>query len=850
MRRIFSRRMLAFFAMVFTIIAVVFFAAPSLKNPNLGIEFKGGYEIVYEVSEKDGFELPAIQDIADVIAQRIDIAGVKNPQVSVENTPGEENASHIRVCVSSKDTEELAQVLTLIESDTEITFTDDEGNFLMDGTVLKETDGAVLSYSDGVPIVLLNIADSQKFGSVTESIAGHNMIAWIGYEGPNAETGYIGDFAAFKGEGTEEQYIQANRKVIINARVNEAIYSDTAQITGTFTAEEASQIGKLLSAGNMNFEINRTDVLKVDGAYGADAFQKSIIAGLIGLIAIIIMMILVYKIPGLIASITLAFYTAAILVSFSLIGGEYGPDTIAAIVIGLGMAVDACIILFERLQDELYKGRALKSAYEESTKKSLSSILDSNITTIIAAIALYFFGKRSVKGFATMLLITTVFNVVIMLLVTRILMFLFIRSGNFDDKKALFGVKESRIPDINKGEVQTYFGKFNGVDFVKHSKKVAIGFAALYIIGGLFAGGFAIGGAVSGNGAHPFNFGLDFLPGANATINFSNLDKFDDVEDLAYLRDEQPVNNNISENYGYSKEAIINFLSEYTTITEEQLPSPKDISIVAGYDNDNECKTLSIKIEFTKAVTNDATETDFLTGFDELVYNQLGLNLVVDYEEYVTVSQQVSSPTMAKATVINALLSLLVAFALIVVYISIRFRYTYAIAAIVALIFDTMSMLSIFAIFRIEFQVEMVSAILAIIGYSINDTVVIFDRVREVAKETNFGNIDDKGRYGIVNKALENCATRSFWTTISTLLPVLALIFVGAAATRAFSVAMLVGLISGLGTSLFIAPRFWLMLEKRHMINLKNKAIKKAEKESHKVRSNTPEEEIVVGIND
>ena len=151
------RRLLSFLSMVFTILAIVFFTLPSIKNPNLGIEFKGGYEIVYEISDKEGVETrPAAEDIADVIAERIDIAGVKNPQVSVEKLPGEEQASHIRVCVSSKDTTELAEVLTLIESDTEITFTDDKGNYLMGGEVLRETDGAVLSYQDGVPIVLLN----------------------------------------------------------------------------------------------------------------------------------------------------------------------------------------------------------------------------------------------------------------------------------------------------------------------------------------------------------------------------------------------------------------------------------------------------------------------------------------------------------------------------------------------------------------------------------------------------------------------------------------------------------------------------------------------------------------------
>ena len=831
------RKLLSFLAMVFTVLAIVFFTLPSIKNPNLGIEFKGGYEVVYNVSQKDDIELPALEDIADVIAQRIDIAGVKNPQVSVEHTP-DGQVSYIRVCVSSKDTTELAEVLTLIESDTEITFTDVDGNILMDGTVLKEKDGAVLSYDDGVPIVLLNIADPDTFGSVTSAHVNENMIAWIGYQGPNNETGYVGDAKAYAGQGTAEQQAAAAKKVIINATISTAITGDTAQITGSFSAKEASQIGKLLSAGNMQFEISRSDVLKVDGAYGEDAFNKSLIAGIVGLLAIIVMMILVYKIPGLIASLTLFFYTSSILVVFNLIGGEYGPDTIAAIVIGLGMAVDACIILFERLADELYAGRSVKAAYEQSTKKSLSSIVDSNLTTIIAACALYFFGKRSVKGFATMLLITTVFNVVIMLLITRLLMFFMIRSGKLDNKKQLLGVDISKIPDINKGEVQTYFGKFNKVNFVKLSKKVLLGLLCVFGLGLGFAGGFSIAGAAKGTGAYPLNFGLDFLPGATATINFSNLDEFNSVDNMELLKDHDGK---------YTVESVKTFLAESLNYEQEKMPT--NISVNTGYDNDNECQTLSIKLEFANVGTEDS-DVDFLTNFDSDVVSVLTLDDVNDYDKYVVISQQVSSPTMAKATVINAILSLLVAFALIILYISIRFRYTYALASILALLFDTMSILSIFAIFRIEVQVEFVSAVLAIIGYSINDTVVIFDRIREIAKETNFGNIDEKGRFNIVNKALQNCTSRSFWTTVSTILPVIALIFIGADATLAFSIAMLVGLISGIFTSLFIAPSFWLVLEKRHMNHLKQKSIKDAQKATSKKANNGPEELTVVGIND
>lgn len=845
------RRLLSFFSMVFTILAILFFALPSIKNPNLGIEFKGGYEVVYEVSEKDGEELPAIEDIADVIAQRIDIAGVKNPQVSVEKTPGDDTASRIRVSVSSKNTTDLAGILTLIESDTDITFTNGEGKVVMDGTVLKEKDGAVLSYQDGAPIVLLNIADTDTFSRVTGELAGKDMIAWIGFVEQYEGCDY-GDYAAYMGTaGTQEQQAAARRKVIVHATVSEALTKDTAQITGSFTAQEASQIGKLLSAGNMSFTIARTDIMKVDGAMGGAAFNKSLIAGIVGLMAIIVMMILIYKIPGVVASITLMFYTAIILVVFNLIGGEYGPDTIAAIVIGLGMAVDACIILFERLIDELYKGRSVKSAYEESTKKSLSSILDSNITTIIAGCALYFFGKRSVKGFATMLLITTVFNVVIMLLITRLLMFLLIKSRKLDDKKHLLGVNMKKVPDINKGETQTYFGRFSGVNFVKSAKKVLIGLVCLFGVGIVFGSSFAIYGAANPKSSEGFlNFGYDFKPGATVTINISDYDVVSEylTNDKVTLIDENAADDSAK----ITKETVLNYLkdSEQLNILTDELPTLDDISVVYSLEEDNK-KTYNIKINFNN-VNLDKVESSFIPQFETLMNQDFQFigNLDGDnYADYISISPQVSSPTMARATVINAMLSLLVAFALIVLYISIRFRYTYAIASLVALALDCMSMLAVFAIFRIQVQVEFVSAVLAIIGYSINDTVVIFDRIREISKETNFGNIDEEGRYNIVNKALQNCATRSFWTTISTILPVLALIFIGASQTRAFSFAILTGLLSGLATSLFIAPSFWLILERRHMKRLGEKARRAAENTGKK-RLSGPEETIVIGIND
>lgn len=847
------RRLLAFFAMVFSVLAVIFFAIPSIQNPTLGIEFQGGYEIVYTVSQKDDSPIPNATDIADVIAQRIDIAGVKNPQVNTENVPNSDDV-YIRVCVTSKNTSELAGILTLIESDTEVVFTDSDGNIKMYGNeVLKDEDGAILSYRDGQAIVLLNIKDTSKFASVTSELSGQNMMAWIGYQGPSDS--YIGDAKAYKGEGTAEQQAAAAKKLIVNATVSSEINSETAEITGSFSANEASQIGKLLSAGSMNFTLNRTDLLKVDGAYGASAFNQSIIAGLVGLICIMIMMIAIYRIPGIVSSITLAFYTAAILLVFNLIGGEYGPDTIAAIVIGLGMAVDCCIILFERLNDELYKGRSVRSAYEESTKKSLSSILDSNITTIIAAAALYFFGKRSVKGFATMLLVTTVFNVIIMLLVTRLLMFLLIKSGKLDNKKNLFGVNVKKIPDISKGEQQTYFGPFAKFNFMKNTKKIAVGYGIFILIGVICFGlSFAFGaaGINYGNG-HGLNFGLDFLDGTTATINISDVERFlntdECLEGFEQLGTVTRDNNNKIIGYTVTEEDVIRFLGDGDGGQLGYPIDPESVSIVggineSGYNSETKKYELTIKVEYM------SSSEDFyqINNFEDQLENVLNLQAAgSDYADYVTISQQSTSPTMALATVINALLSLLVAFALIIIYIAIRFRYTYALASVCALLLDCLFMLAFFAIFQVEVQTEFVSAVLAIIGYSINDTVVIFDRIREISKETNYGKLDENSRYDIVNKALQNTTTRSLWTTVSTMIPVLALIFIGSESTTAFCLAMLAGLISGIFTSIFFAPSLWLIFEKRHMMKLREKALKDAAKPQTKTG---PEELTVVGIND
>ncbi len=819
------RRILSFLSMVATLLALVFLGIPSvMDSPNLGLEFKGGYEIVYEVTDKEGNSSRDIANVAaEVIATRIDIAGVRNPNISIEG----ENSQYIRVAVASSDDDALDEVTSLIETDATITFTNSSGEVLMDGSVLKEKDGAVLSYDNGQPIVLLNIKDTATFGEVTGNLVGQNMMIWIGYDDGSNDPNNYSDFYYYSNPGVDQERAeQAARKIIVNATVNQALTDSTAQITGSFTAEQATQISKLLSAGAMKFSLTRGDILRVSGSFGNNSFNRSVIAGLVGLILIIGMMILIYRIPGVISAITLLVYVVGTLLIFNLLGGEYGPDTIAAIVIGIGMAVDACIVLFERIRDELYKGRSVKAAYEEGTKKSFSSILDANITTLIAALALYFFGQRSVKGFATMLLISIVLTLIVMLLITRLLLKLIVKSGVLDNRKTWFGVKQQYIPDINKGEVQTYFGKTANFNFMKKSKFAFIGVGSIFLIGAIFMMAFGF----SGNRA--MNFGLDFVEGANITISIKDTEHFDNNELEVFQNNEGK----------FDKVAVERFFNDFNAqngadvkVSNTMVETYTDVN-----EEGNDINCVDIKVEYKEYF-------DKLPLIEELFPDELELS--GDWEDYITITPNVTSPMMAKMTVRNALFSLALAAVLIVIYIAIRFRFTYAIAAILALLNDVIVTIALFAIFRIEVSVVFVSAILAIIGYSINNTIIIFDRVRELCKETNHGQINQADRFDIVNRSLSNTFNRSIYTTITTLLPVICLMIIGTSATLNFTLAILFGLLSGLVTSMFIAPRVWLFLERKHVIKVKEKASKRVTKAKNKAKTET-EELMIPGIND
>lgn len=824
------RRLFAFIVLTVTLLTISIMNIPSISdNMNQGIEFKGGFEILYQVLDQDGIEYSdrdkesAVSAAAEVISNRIDIAGVKNPQISTEGD------DMIRVTVASKKESETKSIRDLLTSNAEISFRDVNDNLLATADQLLKDNGAVLDYSDGNPVVSLKIKDTTLWEDITRYIStqedsdNRHIVIWLGYESQYDEVndyGYSGDSYADISSNPD-----ASNKIVSDATVSQVFYGDVI-ITGSFTDELAGKMANMIRAGTINFTLKEISVSSIGATYGNEAFNKSLIAGLIGILAVSVFMIIFYGIAGVASSVALIVYVISTLFGFNLLKGEYGPDTIAATVMAIGMAVDANIISFERIKDELYKGRSLRKAFLEGNKKSLSTILDANITTLIAALSLYVFGTRTVKGFATMLIISIFATMIIMVFLAKFLLSLLCQSKVFQNRQNWFGVKKNNLPDVQKGEGQKYFGRFSNANFMKPAKKFAFSSSSFIALGlvMIIVYHFALGSGL--------NLGLQFSQGTK--LYFKTADpSFSTTEQVESFF----VNN---EDIAIKPDLIV-IGDDSAEVSTALIESNKDLlDGINAEVSENVLKLYTVSVSFKQELSSDVMDylneyfSDNKAEFFDLYNNSYTLNFV--------------SPLVATKTVQNALWSLLIASGFIIIYVAWRFKFTYAAAAIIALIHDSLFMVAAFSLFRIEINIEFVSAVLAIIGYSINDTIVTFDRLRENISESNIPQLSNNDRIDLVNKSLQQTVGRSILTTISTLLTVISLLIFGSSASFNFNLAMLFGLTAGTYSSIFIAPVLWLWFEK-----IKDKLIisrKEKRKDKTVVKSNEPEEYTFYGIND
>ncbi len=715
---------------------------------NLGLDLQGGFEILYQVSPLNENQDLDMTAVINSIQKRVDVLGVNEPEITVEGT------DRVRVQLAGVADQETAR--EMLGTTANLTFRDINDELLSDSSIVQEG-GASLAYQDGRPIVSLKIADASKFGEITSKVSsmtnGENiMIIWLDWEEGDTYKAELQKSI----QGEEPKYISA-------ASVRNEINGDCI-IQGNFTEAEARTLANLINSGSLPVKMTEISSNVVSAQYGSDALRTTALAGLLGVLAVICFMIYQYRVPGIIAGIMLLAYIWAIFGTYALMGAVFTLPGIGALVLGVGMTVDANIITYERIRQELYKGRSVRSAAAEGQKLSFTSILDAQLTTLIAGLIMYWFGNGVVKGFATMLVITVIMTLVVNVALSRWLLNMFINSGVADNKPTWFGVKPEQIPNLAKGEEQFYYG-FKRQDFLGKSKYLIRTSLIIFVA----AVALSIFNAASGKGL--MNLGIDFASGTKLTVTSENAITVDEV------RTEMEAMGYNSFTYQSAGDTSV-YATTKESLTTDQLSEIKDT-------------------------------------FIELYGQEPGDNVV--------------TPVVGKELVQNAIILTLVAWIAMLAYIAFRYEWDYSLGCLIALVHDVFMVLSVFAILRLEVNTELISVLLTIIGYSINNSIVVFDRVRSTVKDSD--HLSEKKYSDIVNEALNSTFRMSIFSSISTLLPVIFLLALGSRSIFTFNFAMLVGMIAGTFSSLFIAPAVWWYIRTHYTPKAKAKPKKKAEKE-------------------
>lgn len=710
-----------------------YFIKPLIDNINFGLDLQGGFEVLYEVSPlKEDEELTEemLYSTYKSILKRIDILGVSEPVITIE---GE---NHIRVKLAGITNVDDAR--NTISSTATLSFRDYNDNLLMTSDVLGGK--ASVDYNEYGYVISLKIKDVDTFYDATKKVKNMEnnvMVIWLDYEeGTDSYRKELRNADNGKGGcGSDDSHC-------LSAPFVDKAFASDVVIQGNFTKEEAESLVELINSGALPTNLEEISSRTVEASFGATALDKTLTAGIIGIIIVITLMTIIYRFSGFIAGLGLLIYTFTSFLVFYLIDGVLTLPGIAAMLLGIGMAVDANVICFERIKENLLIGKNLKDSFELGNKSSFTSIIDANITTIIAAIIMFIFGQSSVKGFATMLIINIIVTVIVMIYLVKFILKLFVNTNIFNNKLGPFiGVNKKKI--TKSKEIKIPYQKLN---FIKHKNKFILLSVFLLVIGGIF---------LATTGA---NLGVDFTGGTSITTN----------------------------NETVSKEDIESFLTK------------KEYTI----------KKINTNNEEINIVLEQALEKDEITTLKNSLLDELEL----ESDIYVV------SSVVKKELVKNAIKSLILASIGIVIYVAIRFKFNYAISGIIALIHDVLFTVLFFCVFKIEIDSVFIAAILTIIGYSINDTIVTFDIIRENYKtkyKNNITNTNDLDT--LVDISIKRTLYRTILTTLTTTIPVVILLIFGSKEILNFNIALLVGFISGVYSSIFISNMLWLYLEKRRI---------------------------------
>ena len=679
----------------------------------LGLDLSGGVSITYQVVDEN----PSAEDMSDTIYKLQKRVDSYSTEASVYQVGDD------RITVEIPGVQDANQILEDLGNPGSLEFQMPDGTVFMTGDMVADAQAATQTdtYGNKEYVVALKLTDegAKIFGEVTSENIGKNLP--IVYDG----------------------------ETISYPRVQTAITGGEAQITGMADFEEAETLATQIRIGSLSLQLSELESSVVGAQLGSQAISTSLKAGAIGLAIVMVFMIIMYAVPGIAASLALAIYTTLVIATLYLFEITLTLPGIAGIILGIGMAVDANVIVFARIREEIATGKSVQTSMKIGFQKAMSAILDGNITTLIAAVVLMALGSGTVKGFAYTLMIGIILSLFTAMVVTRYILYSLYALGLKSEK--LYGRAKER----------------KSIDFI--GKK-----AVFFTISGIIiAAGLISMGVHSATEGKALNYGLDFMGGTSTTADFGKDMTIEDIEN-----------------------DIVPYVEKVTGDSDVQ----------------------ATKVEGTTQVTIK-TRTLSLDERQELE-DTLAENCDVDAS---TITSQSISSTISGEMRSDALKAVIVSCIFMLLYIWFRFKdIRFAASAILALVHDVLVVITVYALVRISVGSTFIACVLTIVGYSINDTIVIFDRIREnLALKTGKQTAEELRE--VANKSLTQTLSRSINTSITTFIMVVMLYILGVASIRDFSLPLMAGLVCGAYSSICIATELWYVM-KVHIG--KNKATK------------------------
>lgn len=690
-----------------------------LDNENgirLGLDLVGGSRIVYEAEIPDGYNQANLADdmnsVQKVIRQRLTDKGFTEATVALSG----EN----RVTVEIPQITNPEEAVQTLGTTAQLTFIDADGKEWLTGSDIKKA-----TYGYGRPT-----------GNEVTDV--HYVQVQFTSEGQKKFAEATGNIAA-RTDGTNIMAIVMDNQVISSPSVSSQIDSDSCVISGSFTRDSASELADLINAGQIPFSLKQVELRSVGPQLGADAMRTSLIAGLIGIALVMLFMLIVYRIPGLVASIALCFYMVLEALIFSLVRVNLSLPGIAGIILSIGMAVDANVIIFERVKEELKNGKTVKSAIDSGFKRAFTAILDSNITTLIACAVLFFLGTGTIVGFATTLGIGVIVSMFTALTVTHFLL----------NRMVDFRIRNPKAYGLRDREA----GKQRFA--ILKNFKIFGGISALLVVTGLVAL------ILLPFGKNLFNLSIDFAGGTEMEFNM-------------HTEVTQDVQTEVS---GLFKDA-----------------TGVDASSVTSSGDDNEdvlIRSTSITSEQRAAVIDKMLEKYSLADTDILNNND--------------VSASVGSDLQRSAVICSVL-----AIVLMMLYITFRFEMTSGMAAVCCLMHDLLIMLSVYVWLQIPLDSNFIAAALTILGYSINASIIVFDRVREnlrTARREDFASVAERSVWQTMGRTIN--------TTLTTLFTIGMVFILGVPSLKQFTLPLIVGILAGGWSSVLLSCSLWNVFRKK-----------------------------------